>query len=53
MKKCMIYMCGLLLVLLGGLPACTKEIGGEDSEIVTPPDIDEKVLKKIQKYRNM
>lgn len=41
MKKCMIYMCGLLLVLLGGLPACTKEIGGEDSEIVTPPDIDE------------
>ncbi len=41
MKKCMIYMCGLLLVLLGGLPACTKEIGGDDSEIVTPPDIDE------------
>lgn len=41
MKKCMIYMYGLLLVLLGGLPACTKEIGGEDSEIVTPPDIDE------------
>lgn len=41
MKKCMIYMCGLLFVLLGGLPACTKEIGGEDSEIVTPPDIDE------------
>lgn len=41
MKKCMIYMCGLLLLLLGGLPACTKEIGGDDSEIVTPPDIDE------------
>lgn len=41
MKKCMIYMCGLLLLLLCGLPACTKEIGSDDSEIVTPPDIDE------------
>ena len=41
MKKCMIYMCGLLLLLLCGLPACTKEIGSDDSEIVTLPDIDE------------
>ena len=41
MKNYYIYMYGFLLLLLGGLPACTKEIGGDDSEIVTPPDIDE------------
>ena len=41
MKNYYIYMYGFLLLLLGGLPACTKEIGGEDSEIITPPDVDE------------
>ena len=41
MKNYYIYMYGFLLLLLGGLPACTKEIGGDDSEIVTSPDIDE------------
>lgn len=43
MKKMKTYFASLvcLCLLLGILSSCTKEIGGDDSEIVTPPDIDE------------